>query len=110
MTKEIAEDINAYAPVDGPYGEGMPGNMSGQTDIEIQFFSYPVGYFGHIYLIVGEQPGSLFHPHLRIRTLGGSRPNSLSLRLRCTRLIPTSAQRAALAGTKVSWPSSSWDC
>lgn len=42
MTKEIAEDINAYASVDGPYGEGMPGNMSGQTDIEIQFFSYPI--------------------------------------------------------------------
>lgn len=41
MTKEIAEDINAYAPVDGPYGEGMPGNMSSQTYIEIQFFSYP---------------------------------------------------------------------
>ena len=41
MTKEIAEDINAYAPVDGRYGEGMPGNMSSQTYIEIQFFSYP---------------------------------------------------------------------
>jgi|GEM_PF-5762633 hypothetical protein len=64
MTKEIAEDINAYAPVDGLDGEGMPGNMSSQAYIEIQFFSYPVGYFGHIYLIVGEQPGSLFLPAL----------------------------------------------